>query len=114
MFRYQHLSIIPTTWHGYDPHNADLKLTTLVKDFYRYSSANYLLWTDKSPVTISEVVRDALRPEDWVLVHAVDRSVPPSGWLPTNTWDWLNRSRNHLTGETTGNAMLVPPVPTGG
>lgn len=93
---YMHLSIIYASAPA--PNHLEAKLTPLATDWVRYGSANWILWTDKSAITLYEMTRDVLAPDDFCLIHRMDMTSPPNGFLPMWIWQWLNKFRDPNTG----------------
>jgi hypothetical protein len=44
------------------------------------------------------MIHSKLLPSDQLLVHVLDKSEIPAGYLPQWIWDWLNRARDPVNG----------------
>ncbi len=106
-FRFVHLSIAP--FHlpmNFAP--VEMRVSQLSRDWLRYNSLSWILWTNKSTVTISEMVSEDLQPADQLLVMALSTTEPPTGRLPAWAWEWVNRPRDSVTGEIRTPALPAP------
>lgn len=108
MYRLLHISIIPQVV-PIQPQIVQKRLSDLGPDWMSYSAFNWMLWTNKSIVTVSEMIMGDVSPTDYVLVVALNVSEIPNGRLPEWAWGWLNRPRNAYTGE-----VLTPALPAPG
>jgi nitrate/nitrite transporter NarK len=105
MYRLLHISITPI----YEPVNRaalEARLSDLGRDWLCYSAFSFVLWTNKSIVTVSEMIATHLQPVDQLLVFAISTTETPSGRLPHWVWEWINRPRNAWTGD-----ILTPALP---
>lgn len=105
MYRLLHVSISPM----YTPINrqaVETRLSDLGRDWIGYNSLSWILWTNKSIITVSEMLAGHINPEDHLLVFVLNTAEPPSGRLPEWMWAWINRPRNALTGD-----ILTPALP---
>lgn len=106
MFRFVQVSITYQLVLG-DPSKLEPMVQKLSREWCRLSQNVWMLWTDKSPVTISEMLKAELGEHDQLFVCSIDRSTPPAGWVPQWFWDWLNRPRNDTSGENLYDASQI-------
>lgn len=104
-YRLLHISI--GSVFGVFNHSAiQSRLDDLGKDWLNYNANCWLLWTNKSPITISEMIAVHLNPADQILVLGVNSQDLPTGFMPQWVWDWINRPRDPASG-----AVLTPALP---
>jgi hypothetical protein len=84
-------------------------VSELAADWVRYTSTTWILWTEKSTLTCSEMIRPKLDRGDHFMVVAADISADAAGTLPKWVWDWMNRRRDPSTGWV---ALPEPVLPT--
>jgi len=105
MYRLLHVAINTATV-PLDRHVIENRLSDLARDWLYYNSTNFILWTNKSTVTVSEMITDHLGTYDQLLVIAINTAEPPTGRMPSWIWEWINRPRNVWTGD-----VLTPALP---
>lgn len=98
MFKYVMISVAYDGGFG-DATRLEGIVKMLSKDWARTSFTNWVLWTDKSTITIGEMMRDYLGANDQFVVAVIDRTSPVGGWLPMWFWEWFNKDRDVNTGE---------------
>lgn len=106
MYRLLHISISPVMGAFADHKILESRLTDLGRDWLRYNTFCWMLWTNKSSITISEMISMHLDPQDQLLVIGVSPLDLPTGRLPQWAWEWINRPRNVQTGD-----ILTPALP---
>lgn len=87
-------------------------MTRVATDWIRYSSTNWILWTDRPVNDIFWQIRFALDPYDQVLVARMDLS-DSYGFLSPWIWSWINSKRPGTTTTlaSTGSALANPLAP---
>lgn len=58
-------------------------------DWVRFNASTWIVWSEANSLAISNHIRSWLKPEDSVLVIALDAS-DMNGWAPKWVWDWIN------------------------
>ncbi|MNR96414.1 hypothetical protein D3C72_275690 [compost metagenome] len=107
MYRLLHITIVPIL--APTPQNVIQKrMSDLGRDWMSYNAFCWLLWTNKSILTVSEMVMGDVNPGDQVLVMGVNATEVPNGRLPEWVWAWFNRPRNPFTGEVQTPAIPAP------
>lgn len=104
-YRLLHLSIAPA-YQTIDRQTIEARLTDLGRDWMGYNALSWMLWTNKSIITVSEMISGHLEPADHLLVVSVNTAEIPSGRLAEWMWEWINRPRDPLTGD-----VLTPKLP---
>ncbi|MFC7377689.1 hypothetical protein [Brevundimonas sp. GCM10030266] len=107
-FRLLHITITPQVV-PIAPHIVQKRLSDLGKDWMSYNAFCWVLWTNKSILTVSEMIMADVNPADHVLVVGLNPAEVPNGRLPDWVWGWFNRPRNPVTGE-----VLTPAIPAPG
>ena len=75
--------------------------TQLSQDWLRYSSTNWILWTDKSLEEIMAGVNPHLDDPDQVFMVPFDLSTQVLGIISPWIWDWMrNKGSTIITGNT--------------
>lgn len=106
-YRFLHISITPIN----TPLNRaaiEARLNDLGRDWLCYNTLSFVLWTNKSTVTVAEMIEGHLQPEDQFLVFNFATNELPTGRLPSWIWDWINRPRNQWTGDILTSALPAP------
>lgn len=106
-FRLLHITITPQVV-PVPPHIVQKRLSDLGKDWMSYSAFCWVLWTNKSILTVAEMIMADINPADHVLVVSLNPAEVPNGRLPEWVWGWLSRPRNILTGEVMTPALPAP------
>lgn len=107
IYRFLHISITPI-FVPLDRQKVERRLTDLGRDWMSYNSLSWILWTNKSILTVSEMLMGEIRDEDQLLVIALNPAEVPNGRLPNWIWDWFNRPRNLTTGDIQTPALPAP------
>lgn len=105
MYRLLHLSV-GATFGILNRDAIHTRLNDLSKDWLNYNTNCWLIWTNKSPITISEMISGHLNPADQILVLGVSNLDLPVGSMPQWVWDWINRPRDPHSGD-----VLTPALP---
>lgn len=105
IFRLLHITIVPPHT-PVNPSTIAVRLNDLGRDWLQYASTSWILWTNKSTITVSEMLATHLDPADFLLVLPINPADQPTGRLAEWMWAWLNRPRDNLTGE-----VLTPLLP---
>ena len=67
---------------------------TWALDWVRYSTSNWILWTNDTPNQFYNRIAPHLTVQEQVLVSELDRNIGTSqGWLSKFIWDWINKTR---------------------
>ena len=64
-----------------------------VNDWLRFNPYTYLIWTDKSPSELYELLRRHITPDDQVIVAGVDLLRERYGWSQQWIWEWIDKHR---------------------
>lgn len=107
MYRLLHISIVPQAIPT-PPHVIQGRMNDLGRDWLSYNAFCWVLWTNKSILTVSEMVMSDVGAGDQVLVVALSPSEIPNGRLPEWVWQWFNRPRNPYTGDVQTPALPAP------
>jgi hypothetical protein len=107
MYRLLHLSVTPAL-QPIDRSAIEARLNDLGSDWLGYNNTSWILWTNKSTITVSEMLTGHLSPYDHLLVFQIGTTEVPTGRLPPWMWDWINRPRNSHTGEVQTPAFPAP------
>lgn len=88
--KYYHIGIIGAS-------NSSIHLTQAIgliaTDYLYYSPVHWILWSDKSTITLSEVIKASLPPGGMVLIVEINMQTRPTGYMPQAIWDWINKPR---------------------
>jgi hypothetical protein len=96
-FRYVHVSIGYST-STQNPQALEPVIGVISRDWARYNSNCWILWTDKSNIECMNFIRPHLFATDQLLIHTMDMRDLPVGTLPIWLWDWINRRRDASNG----------------
>lgn len=107
MYRLLHVSIAPA-YGVVNKAEIENRLNDLGRDWLRYNSLSWILWTNKSTITVSEMLSGHIQPADFLLVLALSTNELPTGRLAEWMWDWINRPRDSLTGEVRTPMLPAP------
>jgi hypothetical protein len=104
MHRYFHLSIhyrsVPV------PENLEPVISVVADDWIRYNSNSWVLWTDKTPSTLEEMIAGCMLAGDgFLLLEITLAQFRAFGRAEQWIWDWLNTPR-------TRKEYLPGPPPT--
>lgn len=105
IFRLLHITIAPA-YKPVDAATIKARLNDLGRDWIQYNTMSWILWTNKSTITVSEMISTHLEPVDFLLVLPINPTEQPSGRLAEWMWEWINRPRDFATGE-----VLTPLMP---
>ena len=75
-----------------DPQSIDAALG-VHEDWIRLNGQTWLVWSNASAGEIAETVRGSVKPEESILVLAVDPS-DADGWERTWVWSWISSKRD--------------------
>ncbi len=103
MYKMVHINIMYSSAHR-DPRALEPLVAGTALDWVRYSQFGWLLWTGSSIFEVTERLKAVLDQNDQFLVSAFSSVDPPGGRLPQWIWDWINLSRNAMSGQA--NAQL--------
>lgn len=98
IFRLLHVTIAPVHVQP-DFDRVKARLNELGRDWIQYSGVSFILWTNKSTITVSEMLSELIEPIDFLLVLPINPLELPAGRLPSWVWEWINRPRNISTGD---------------
>lgn len=106
-YRLLHVSITPELIHTPKP-ALERRMNDLGRDWITYNAFSWVLWTNKSILTVSEMIMGDVHPGDQVLVVALNPAEVPNGRLPAWMWAWFNRPRNAITGDVETPTLPAP------
>lgn len=107
MYRFLHITIVPEMAPP-PPMVLQNRMNDLGRDWIAYNAFCWVLWTNKSIVTVAEMIMNDVGLGDQVLVVALDASEVPNGRLPQWAWDWFNRPRDPQSGDVQTPVLPAP------
>lgn len=78
-------------------------------DWIRYSASAWIVWTDKNPDQIYNLLAPHLTTHEQVLIAYLDLPSGYQGWMPKWVWDWISGKLNPLNLGAFGLPSALPP-----
>jgi len=63
-----------------------------VGNWIRYAPPCWIIWTDKNPEQIFQIIKPHVGPSVQFLIAAIDET-QNQGWMPKWVWDWMDSKR---------------------
>lgn len=106
-YRFLHITITPLLI-PVNQEKIQTRLSDLGRDWMSYNTLSWILWTNKSILTVTEMLIGDIDEDDQLLVVALNPAEIPNGRLPNWMWDWFNRPRNSQTGDVQTPLLSAP------
>jgi hypothetical protein len=108
MYRYLHVTVAYANAYA-QPASLEPTIGQLAWDWIRYSTVNWVLWTDKPITTVSAAIQPLIGTADHLVVLALNPHELPAGVAPSWVWEWFNRYRDPASGYV--HFSPSPPIP---